>query len=77
MSHIAFILGSPVLRQLVSVNDQAAVLRSARPLSLFQNKGNILGCGSHNTKETLNPWDDPQWETSYFSTWLGPKCRKT
>lgn len=31
------------------------VLRSARPLSPFQNKGNILRCGSHNTKETLMP----------------------
>lgn len=55
MFHVTFILRSHVWRQLGSVNEQATVLRSARPLSSVQNKGNILGCGSHNTKETLEP----------------------
>lgn len=76
MFHVTFILRSHVWRQLGSVNEQATALRSARPLSSVQNKGNILGCGSHNTKETLEPWGDPQWERSYFSTWLGTKCQK-
>lgn len=38
MFHITFILGSHVLRQLVSVNDQATALRSARPLSHFKTR---------------------------------------
>jgi hypothetical protein len=73
---MAFILGSHVLKQLVSVNDRATALRSARPLSSFQNNGSILVSGSHNAKETLKPWKDPLWERSYFSVWLGTKGRR-
>lgn len=77
MFYIVFILGFFVLRQLVSVNDQVAVFRFVRLFFLFQNKGNILGCGFYNIKEILNFWDDFQWETSYFLIWFGFKCRKT
>ena len=60
----------------MSVNDQATVLRSARPLSSFQNKGNILRCGSHNTKETQKPQMVLSGREAIFQLGLGPSAEK-
>ena len=76
MFHVTFILGSHVWRQLVSVNDRATVLRSARPLSSFHYKGNILQCGSHNTKETQKPLMVLSGRGAIFQLGLEPSAEK-